>query len=951
MPDERESRQHAEGEGIAQASGPGATAISNIVRYKHVRPHPVGPALLEEGRLLLEDLPLDRVPETAPPLPGSKGSPLDPNPLFVGREEDLKALAAEVKAGGSGVAGPVKTVCVSGVGGVGKTQLVSEFAHCYGQYFRGGVYWLNLSNPDAVADEIAGCGGSGAMDLRGDFDRLPPEDQVRAVKSAWLNELPRLLVLDNCEDAPSLRACRPTAGGCRVLLTRRGAFVDPALAVAPLELDVLDREQSVELLRSRAPGIQLEETDLVAVAEVLGDLPLALDLAGRFLYEYRDIISPSGYVEELRAVELVEHPSLRRSEDYSPTEHELDVGRTFVVSYERLNREDTTDLLAIRLLARAARFAPGESIERNLLLMTLDNADESEESSGEAPDAYRRVDALRRLTSLRLLGESETGLVRMHRLVASFARREVDDGGAQADVVRAVANEAIDAARDNWPIKLTNLLPHLRHLMGALGDRDDEAAYHARFALGSALSRLGSHAEAVPLLEGAVRFNTEHLGTADWLTMRQRNDLGVAINRSGDSDGALRVFEAVLEDQERELGSRHIDVASTLNNIGALLRDWERFGEVLSIYERALEIRTNALGWEHRDTAESLHNMGGLMMDLGHYDEACPFLRGASEITENVMGSDHLDNVGPLLKMGWLLRRGGNLVEARTLYERALEIREDKQGPNHRDVGATLHDLGSLLTEQGVHEEAQPRLELALRISLDYNGEDHHVTAMRLNTLASLMIARGDLDEALTFHERELAIARRILDNGDPQMAQCLANVAIVLVLQDRCPEARPLIEQATSIIDSAFGEVHPETAAFLDDVANVLFARGHFDEARPLYERSLNIRLQIFGQEHPETATNENNLANVLREQGLVAEALVYQERAVITFQGAFGDDHPNTATSLHHLAALLRLQDRHTEARPYLVRALAAGEAAVGPDHPFTQRVRQDLEDLDLE
>lgn len=333
MPEEQGPHQHAEGEGIAQAYGSGATAIANIAKYEHVHPQPVDPTLLEEGRRLLGNLPLNRVPRPAPPLPGSKGPPIDPNPLFVGREEDLKALAAEVKGGPSG-AGPVKTVCVSGIGGVGKTQLASEFAHRYGQFFRGGVYWLNLSNLGAAAEEIAGCGGAGAMDIRGDFDRLPLEDQVRAVKAAWLSELPRLLVLDNCENASALRACRPTTGGCRVLVTSRGPFRDPALAVVPLELEVLDRGQSVELLRSRCPGAPLEEADLAAVAEELGDLPLALDLAGRFLYEYRGVVSPSGYVEELQAVEPVDHRSLRQSDDgYSPTGHELDVGRTFVVSY------------------------------------------------------------------------------------------------------------------------------------------------------------------------------------------------------------------------------------------------------------------------------------------------------------------------------------------------------------------------------------------------------------------------------------------------------------------------------------------------------------------------------------------------------------------------------------------------------------------------------------------
>lgn len=80
MPEEQGPHQHAEGQGIAQAHGSGATAISNIVKYEHVRPQPVDPVLLEEGRLLLEGLPLDHVPEVAPPPPGSKGSPIARTP-------------------------------------------------------------------------------------------------------------------------------------------------------------------------------------------------------------------------------------------------------------------------------------------------------------------------------------------------------------------------------------------------------------------------------------------------------------------------------------------------------------------------------------------------------------------------------------------------------------------------------------------------------------------------------------------------------------------------------------------------------------------------------------------------------------------------------------------------------------------------------------------------------
>ena len=212
MSGEQNPFQKIQGNYNAQASG-GSTASVNVsVSYEHVPLRPVDSRVLEEGRRILERLPLDRVPESRPLHPGSVGSPIDRNPLFVGREEELKELAERVKASASG---PVTTVCIHGIGGVGKTQLASEFAHHYGQVFRGGVYWLNVSNPDAIAEEIARCGGAGAMDLRADFDRLSLEDQVRRAKSEWQNELPRLLVLDNCENASSLRACRPTMGEAR----------------------------------------------------------------------------------------------------------------------------------------------------------------------------------------------------------------------------------------------------------------------------------------------------------------------------------------------------------------------------------------------------------------------------------------------------------------------------------------------------------------------------------------------------------------------------------------------------------------------------------------------------------------------------------------------------------------------------------------------------------------
>ncbi len=46
---------------------------------------------------------------------------------------------------------------ITGMGGIGKTQLAVEFAYRYGHHFKG-VHWLDLRDPDTLDASIALCG-------------------------------------------------------------------------------------------------------------------------------------------------------------------------------------------------------------------------------------------------------------------------------------------------------------------------------------------------------------------------------------------------------------------------------------------------------------------------------------------------------------------------------------------------------------------------------------------------------------------------------------------------------------------------------------------------------------------------------------------------------------------------------------------------------------------------
>jgi hypothetical protein len=191
----------------------------------------------------------------------------------------------------------------------------------------------------------------------------------------------------------------------------------------------------------------------------LGDLPLALHLAGSFLNRYKraPFGKPAVYLERLRRGDLLSHPSLQgKGAEISPTGHEAHVARTFALSFERLRLSDPVDVLAENLLVLATCFAPGEPIPRDLLLASLElNERDAAAFHDEAPDlALTAANAVERLLQLGLLESSEEDRVVLHRLVAAFARNREAEEECRAAVERVLLGKAKEINEAGYPAPL-----------------------------------------------------------------------------------------------------------------------------------------------------------------------------------------------------------------------------------------------------------------------------------------------------------------------------------------------------------------------------------------------------------------------------------------------------------------------------------------------------------------
>jgi hypothetical protein len=104
----------------------------------------------------------------------------------------------------------IPPVIMTGLGGIGKSQLALQFCYRYGCYFRG-VYWINCG-PDGqgqtIAEEIAACGREMGIGTGAKLSK-----RVALTLLAWRTSVPCLVVFDNLENPQALENWLPELAG------------------------------------------------------------------------------------------------------------------------------------------------------------------------------------------------------------------------------------------------------------------------------------------------------------------------------------------------------------------------------------------------------------------------------------------------------------------------------------------------------------------------------------------------------------------------------------------------------------------------------------------------------------------------------------------------------------------------------------------------------------------
>ena len=554
---------------------------------------------------------------------------------FVGRDKELETLHQLLQEH--------EQVAVTGISGIGKTELAIQYAKANLNHYTGGICWL-FARSDLGVQIVEFS--------RVHFphftipDKLTPTTQVRYCWQYWKSLLVSpsqqgdgevLIIIDNVTDYSQIQPyLPPSSSGFKVLLTTRRQLEQP---VQMLSLEVLSPPAALELLASRIGKYRVKNTrgkpfgidskrkqskhkvkanrtsasvpplligegqgEGLTVAqqlcELLGYLPLGIELVGRYLEQ-----EPNLSLEKMRS--RLEHASKNRLHLHKkPINHESSI---------QLEDNTAKNLTAQLSLAAALELS------------------------------WQRLDK----------EAQELGYLLSIFASAPIPWTQVESVYGQLYLPGALLGQLLDISPNDSEANIENLITSLLVNL--------EAARYQLLEL-HLLQRIGEETYQLhPLIRDLWRNKLAEL--------EQTNNL---------KQSFCQVMAAVAK-QIPDSPSRDLIEAVT--------------PAIPHIAEAAIALKEFL---SDENLIQSLEGLGWFYQSQGFYDLAAPWWEQCLSLTQNCIGSEHPDMVTKLQNLAWIYYAQERYTEAEPLSVQALEICEQKLGADHPLTLATRKNLETL---------------------------------------------------------------------------------------------------------------------------------------------------------------------------------------------------------------------------------------------------------------
>jgi tetratricopeptide (TPR) repeat protein len=889
----------------------------------------------------------------------------------VGRNIELKGLFVDSR-GFRNVTRKGIPIAITGLAGIGKTQLALAFAYRFNLFFPDGVYWVDV--PNGIVHEFGKLGPHlGVVRLQDEH----PNDYADRVLDKLRRLRNGLIIFDNVTNFSEFRQWCPEGNtSCSVILTTR--LSPRGFSTRVVNLTELDADSAFELLIARrrdGKAISQDKAQRDALKElcrITGNHPLALELCASRLQS--EFIKPSDYLKAIRS-DLLRQLSGDEKDGVS-----LDAATASLMEALHHNYASLNEKLVDRYFFLMCCFAPHE-INEELIVHAYDELEEG-----------RR--ALYQLSNISFIRRELPNTLSLHPLVAQFGRdfqkhkgsdysgkfievmldflRAHDNNLASEDVRREKPHldEALSVAENNklWEACAT-LHEYDAVVESGIQEQIDslDKAYQIieqhlpeqkrrlpglRLRLGKAHRAAGRLREALADFSHAEVLYREVKNVDPAEAASLGFELGttyLALGRYHEAEktlsGTLEMGSAILDNSAPEILQLRQALAEHALYLGNYDAADAGFTEILSYRKKFYTAQPDAasaagLASAHADLSRLAHARA-------HYAEAIQSVQDALAITKQYYNESDPECSHLFLLLGTIHYEAGDYSQAEEQLDKARRDFLIIFGESHPSHARALITLGEVHRKQGKFDIAKTEVERAIAIFGRVYGDSHPFVAEALEVEAKIYDHLCEFDEEQAIWERVLHIQRQFYAEQHPALAATHCNYANLCLRRSEYDKAAEHLQSSLRITEHNFGKTHACYFGCLVRLATCRYEQQEYLLAQGILDEAKMLQPQIFGYSpHPFVGRMLQLQSEILRRRGEFDRALKAIDDGIATKKALYGtEDHPSVAESLEVKVKIFHHLGERMQAKLLIDRTLEIRRKAYGENHPEVSRSFHDL------
>jgi hypothetical protein len=914
-------------------------------------------------------------------------------------------LQATVDGGGTVVLRQVMT----GMGGVGKTQLAADYAHT--AWDTGGLdvlVWITASAQSPVVDGYAQAGV--------ELCRADPDDPTQAARSFLAYLTPKagqrpcrwLIVLDdvadpadlvlNSDDPHNRFSLWPPASpyGRTLVTTRRRDAALTGEGRRRVDVGLFTEAEAVAYLTTSLAAHRRDEPadQLTALSRELGYLPLALSQAAAYLIDsgktaaaYRDLLADRvTKLTDLAPDALPDEQAVALAAAWSLSIRRADTLRPVGLARPMLNLAAMLDANGIpqdvltgeaaraHLAAHRTATGPNPTAEPALVsrpdavraLRALDKLSLIDHTPTMSHHAVRVHQLIQRATrdTLTLHQHDQLARTAADALVAAWPEIERDTAltqalRANATALAALAGQVLYQPRVHTVLGLTgrslgdsgqviaarNYYQNLQNNAMAHLGADHRDTLAVRHQLAHLRGDAGDHAGAASAFADLLADGIRVLGPEDPSTLAIRAHLAYSQGMAGDHAGAASAFADLLADQIRVLGPED---PSTLVVRGDLAHWRGVTGDAAgaaAAFAELLEHMVPALGPDHPDTLNTRHSLARWRGEAGDAAGAVSAFTELVEDRTRVLGTEHPDTFNARGNLASWRIEAGDAAGAVSESVELLEHMVPVLGPDHPATLAVQHNLAHWRGMTGDAAGAAAAFAELLEHMVPALGPDHPDTLIARRRLAHW---RGEAGDAAGAAAAFAELLEHMVPALGPDHPDTLIARSDVVFWQQQAGDTVGAATAAAELLGHMVGVLGPDHLDTLALRFNLIQWRGQAGDtagAAAAAAELLEHMVGVLGPDHPETLDARRSLVLWRGEVGDATGAAAAQAELLEQTVTMLGPDHPDTLIARAEFAHWRGTAGDVAGAVSEFAELVNHSMRVVGPGHPLTGSFRRAL------